>query len=400
MSARVDFSRHNNGCKSLSNMVCTTQGPATRRGGFRYIYDLTSIGLNPADPRVRMLPFVFNEIQAYAMIFFVDINGDVILVFGDKAGLIVYGDPPITECPPGTPVTPTPGDIVSLNLGPVAAPGYSPGDTDTGWDIDYFDWAQSGDEMYIAMSSQAPQVIKRYASSCWELASLTFTDQPVDWSDVNGWPERVTFHQQRLAYAANLLRRQTVWMSKAGDFYAFGTESTVVDSDAITFTLDSGTQNKIVWMISGKSLNVGTIGNEWTVTGSTRTALTPSNVLAQRQTNNGSEPNKPLMVGITTLFIERHGRAVNEFVYDFNVDSYKTSDMSVLSEHVTKYSSIRDWTYQQTPDNIIWCIRKDGYLLGITYQREHEVIGWHVHNTKGDFEAITSVPGDDREDEV
>ena len=189
-------------------------------------------------------------------------------------------------------------------------------------------------------------------------------------------------------------------MSKAGDFSDFGQESTIVDSDAITFTLDSGTQNKIVWMVSSKALNLGTIGNEWTVVGAVRTALTPTNILAQRQTNHGSEPLTPLLVGITTLFVERYGRVVNEFVYDFNVDSYKTSDMSILSTHVTEFHSIIEWAYQQTPDSVIWAIREDGKLLGITYQRQHEVLGWHIHDTPGNFKSVATIPGSNREDEV
>ena len=106
-------------------------------------------------------------------------------------------------------------------------------------------------------------------------------------------------------------------MSKAGDFSDFGVNSPIVDSDAVTFTLDSGTQNKIQWVTSSKSLHVGTLGNEWTVDGNDQSSLTPTNILARRQTNSGSEPNKPLMVGITTLFVERHGRTVNEFVYEW-----------------------------------------------------------------------------------
>lgn len=75
--------------------------------------------------------------------------------------------------------------------------------------------------------------------------------------------------------------------------------------------------------------------------------------------------------------------------------------MAILSSHITEEFSIVDWTYQQTPDSIIWGIREDGLLIGITYQRKHEVIGWHIHSTlNGEFKAITSIPGDVREDEV
>lgn len=392
MNDRVDFERYKNGCKKLENMFCATQGPAVRRPGFKFIYDLNRLGLDINNPQVRMIPFIFNEVQAYSMIFYRHTDGSVKMVLGTTTqagedGLVVYGAVPITECPPGTPVTPISGNIVTLTF---------PDD----WDIENFDWAQSADEMYIAQSGLQPHIIKRWDHECWELVEITFTDQPADWSDENGWPERVTFHQQRLAFAANIIRRQTIWMSMAGDFEDFGINSPLVDSDAVTFTLDSGTQNKIQWMASGKALAVGTLGNEWTVVGNDRTALTPTNILAQKQTNNGSETNKPLLVGLTTLFIERHGRIVNEFVYDYTFDSYKTSDLAILSPHLTENYSVVDWTFQQAPDSIMWCVRADGQMLGITYQRQHKVVGWHRHNTEGEFKTITAIPGNTREDDV
>lgn len=458
MESRVDFNRYNNGCKKMRNMLCTTQGPATRRSGTKFIYDLSSLGVDPARHEIRQVPFIFNENQAYTMIFFYHTNGYPYVVFGTGEGLVIFDDEMPLYCPPDpiydenadgsgdievhypfdeetdiavyhrapngdmdplvlntdytVTINPTLPHIVTIipNITNGQIVIYKTTQGDVGevvalqlpynFDIESFDFAQSGDELYIAQSGLPPHIIKRYSHDCWELVLITFTDQPTDWSDEFGWPERVTFHQQRLAFACNLLRRQTVWMSRAGDFSDFGQEDTIVDSDAITFTLDSGTQNKIVWMSSGKALAIGTIGNEWTVVGAVRTAITPTNILAQRQTNHGSEPRKPMVVGITTLFIERYGRVVNEFVYDFNVDSYKTSDMSILSTHVTEFHSITEWAYQQTPDSVIWAVREDGVLLGITYQRQHEVLGWHIHETDGEFESITVIPGNQREDEV
>jgi len=389
MGARVDFARYPNSCKQLHNMISLAQGPAARRPGMRFIYDMTAVSMSLIDPKIRLVPFIFNEEQAYALIFFKHIDGLIHLVFGDQNGLIVYPSPPPTECPSGTPSNPLPvaGEVMSLSL--VA-----------GWDIKNFDYAQSGDELYITQSGLAPRVITRHDLYCWSLASITFTDAPSDWSNANGWPERVAFHQQRLAFAASSLKRQTVWLSKAGDFFDFGVSSPLIDSDAITFTLDSGTQNKIVWMVSTKTLNLGTIGNEWTVSGSTRAALTPSNVLAQRQTSRGGEQNKPLLIDSALLFLERHGRVLNEFIYNFSDDNFANSDISVLSSHLTDPAPIVDWTYQQSPSSIVWAIRGDGEMLGITYQRRQKIVGWHSHSTAGEFLAITSVPGDEREDEV
>jgi len=324
---------------------------------------------------MRIIPFIFNELQSYVMCFFTHTNGDKMLCWfltttEDVDGILLDTGVPVTLTLPAA------------------------------WDIDLFDYAQSGDEMYISQSGLAPHIIRRDSDVAWSLILVVFTDQPTDWSDLNGWPEKVSFHQQRLAFGANTLKRQTIWLSKAGDFSDFGISSPFVDSDAVSFTLDSGTQNKIKWMVSGKSLHVGTLGNEWTVSGNDRASLTPTNILAQRQTNNGSEPTKPLLVGLTTLFIEKHGRTVNEFVYDYTYDNYKTSDMAILSPHLTENFSITDWTYQQTPNSVIWSIREDGVMLGITYQRQHKVVGWHQHDTQGQFYRTTTIPGQTREDDL
>ncbi|OQX05210.1 MAG: hypothetical protein BWK76_27785, partial [Desulfobulbaceae bacterium A2] len=130
--------------------------------------------------------------------------------------------------------------------------------------------------------------------------------------------------------------------------------------------------------------------------------ITPSSVLAVRQTNNGSEKIRPLLIDSTTLFVERHGRAINEFVYDYTFDSYKASDVLILTPHLTQDYSVVDWAYQQTPHSIIWCVRDDGNLIALTYQRQHKVIGWHVHDTgaSGAFLRICSIPGENREDDV
>lgn len=385
---RVDFERYKNSCKKLYNAYCMSQGPVDRRPGLRFIYSLNDLGMDTSDPRVRMVPFIFNEIQAYTMVFFMHTDGSPRVVFFTGNGIITFDDPPITECPPGTPVTPTPGDVVQVIL-------------DDEWDIEGFDWSQSGDEVYIAQSGLNCRILRRYDPYCWELIDKTFTDQPADWSDEGGWPERVSFHQQRLVFAATATYRQKVWMSQAGDFDSFAISSPLLASDAVSFTLDAGSNDKIKWLSSTRILQIGTLGNEWTVQGnSSSTAITPENIIAQRQTNSGSEPVNPLNVGPTTLFLEKHGRVINEFVFDYSYDSYKTSDMSILAPHMTEYNSIEQWAYQATPNSVIWCIRDDGDLIGITYQSQHQVVGWHHHHTEGEFKACTSIPGDTREDDM
>lgn len=370
MDSRVDFDRYQNGCKKLYNAFCVTQGPGTRRMGTRFLYDMEALGMDPTDPRFREVPFIFNNAQAYALIFFMHTDGTARMAVATRDGLVSDG---------GT---------------PVILPLYDD------WDISSFDYSQSADELYISQGVRTPHIIRRLSSTSWELVAVTFTDQPSDWSDVNGWPTKVVFHQQRIFFANINTKQRTVWGSKAGDYSDFGISSPLIDSDALSFTLDSGTQNSIKWLISSKLLNIGTLGSEWTVAGSNQAALTPLNIYAREQSGSGSEALKPLKIGHTTLFLEEHGRVINEFAYSYNDDGYVTSDITVLADHLTLYSSVVDWTYQRTPNNIIWCIRDDGQMIGLTYQRQHKVVGWHHHETDGKYLTVTSIPGPDREDDV
>ena len=77
-------------------------------------------------------------------------------------------------------------------------------------------------------------------------------------------------------------------------------------------------------------------------------------------------------------------KKIREFAYRFESDAYLAPDMTLLAEHITG-KGIVDVDYAQEPDSIYWAVRKDGALLGMTYQREEDVIAWHRHIIGGSF---------------
>lgn len=223
------------------------------------------------------------------------------------------------------------------------------------------------------------------------------------WGSNLGWPTTVSAYQQRLAFGSTWKRPQTIWLSAIQDLYNFNTspgDNGLVADQAMAFTLASEDQNAIRWMKATRSLLVGTYGDEWTIDGGISNAITPTNIMALRHTNQGSERVQPLLIGPAVLFVERLGRIVNELVYDYNYQSYKVNDMTVLAPHLTEENSIVDWAFQQTPNSIVWAIRDDGTLLGLTYQREQKVVAWHNHNTAGYFMSIGATPGKNRETDI
>lgn len=203
------------------------------------------------------------------------------------------------------------------------------------------------------------------------------------WSDTTGYPGCVTFYEDRLCWAAATDFPQRIDMSKTGDYENMAPSNaagTVAADNAVSITLNSNDVQYIRWMTNDeKGLVVGTSSSEWIVRPSSQTeALSPTNVAAKESTFHGSAAVAPLKAGKATLFMQRAGRKLRELAYVYEVDGFRSPDMTLLSQHVTT-SRVKDMAYQQEPYSIVWTVRNDGVIAAFTYEREQKVLAWHRH---------------------
>lgn len=218
------------------------------------------------------------------------------------------------------------------------------------------------------------------------------------WSDVNGYPEQVVFFRERLCFTKD----QDVEMSVVGDFENFARKNSsgeVVVDQAISIRISSDQVNKVQWLTASKGLLLGTAGAEYVIKElTTNEAFGPTNVTVVNQSPFGSREVIPVQVGEAVLFVQRSGRKLRELMYDFGSDQYKSIDTTVLSEHIT-YGGIIDMAYQQEPHSVVWCVRADGVLLGFTYNKEQDVLGWHKHiiGGSGIVECVDTIPNPDKD---
>ena len=219
------------------------------------------------------------------------------------------------------------------------------------------------------------------------------------------YPSCVTFFEQRLVFAGSNNDPQSLWFSKSGSYENFTTG--VNASDAMVYTIASNKVNAIRNLSAQRSLIVGTVGGEFVVSASgTTSPITPTNIQIQKQSSYGSANVDAVQIENVTMFLQRAKRKVRELTYNLNIDQYQAADMTLLAEHISE-GGITEMAYQQEPDSILWCVRSDGTLLGFTYARAEEVVGWHRHIIGGAFssgqavvESVASIPGDDNEDEL
>ncbi|MEH6358832.1 MAG: ubiquitin-activating E1 FCCH domain-containing protein [Pseudomonadales bacterium] len=227
------------------------------------------------------------------------------------------------------------------------------------------------------------------------------------WSDTTGYPSTVTFFGDRLYFAGNPATPDRLDGSTVGDYENFAptdTDGTVIDDNAVSFTLNANNVNAIRWIIDDeKGLLAGTAGGEWVIKGSTQNEIiTPTSIDATRSKSFGSANISPVRADASILFIQRAGRKLRELGYVFENDGFTAPDMTLFSEHITLSGMVR-LAYQQEPASVVWAVRADGVLLGFTYQRDQDVTGWHRHFIGGVDAKVKSVaaipaPTEDRDD--
>jgi hypothetical protein len=211
-------------------------------------------------------------------------------------------------------------------------------------------------------------------------------------STKNGFPRAVAFYEERLYFAGTTAQPQTIFGSVTGDFenHTPGTE----DDAAINVTIASDQVNVIKHMVPGRFLQIMTTSAEFTLSGGTgTTAVTPTNVNVLRETTFGSGDVRPLRAGASTIMIQKGGEKVKEVTFSLDTDGLVGRDLTVLGEHLAR-GGLTDMVWQQEPELVLWFVRGDGTLIGLSYDPANNTIGWHQHPLGGSgvVESITAIP--------
>lgn len=203
------------------------------------------------------------------------------------------------------------------------------------------------------------------------------------WSNDTGFPRTVSFFEQRLVFGGSTAYPQTIWASESG-FYEHFHRGAGDPADAFIYTIAANKVNVIRWLAPARDLIVGTAGGEFKVGRPTGEPLQPDNVQITQQTTYGGYNTQPIQIGNAVLFVQRQRKKIREFAYRFEDDAYQAPDMTLLAEHITG-TGIVDVDYAQEPESIYWAVRDDGTLLGLTYQREEDIVAWHRHILGGSY---------------
>ena len=207
-----------------------------------------------------------------------------------------------------------------------------------------------------------------------------------------GYPRAVAFYEERLYYAGTIGQPQTIFGSQTADFENM--TPGLNDDDAINVTIASDQVNVIKHMIQGRFLQLLTTSAEFTLSGGTGTQpVTPTNVNVLRETTFGSSDVRPIRAGSSTIMVQKGQEKVKEVTFDLDTDGLVGRDLTILAEHIAR-GGLTDMIWQQEPELILWFVRSDGVLVGLSYDPQNQTIGWHTHpmGDSGVVESITAIP--------
>jgi len=208
------------------------------------------------------------------------------------------------------------------------------------------------------------------------------------WSAAKGWPRTVTFHEGRLYFGGSKSRPSTVWGSKIGLFFDFvPTES--LDDDAVEATLDTNDLNVITDIISGRDFQVFTTGGEFFIPQAGSDPVTPLTFTFKNVSRHGIKPGTRVQsVESGSIYIQRQGKSLNEFIFNDTQLTYITQRISLLSGHLLKGPqriALRKASSTEEADLLLMTNTDDGSMAAFSIMRSQQVTSPSEFTTDGFF---------------
>ena len=443
LKSRIDINQYYNALEEARNVLIQPQGGAERRPGLQFISDVTSAGTT-----FRLVPFEFSTTQSYMLLFannkmfvFKDktlvtaINGGsddfltttiatanldkmdfaqsadtLIIVQEDTAPKkivrganhaawtisdITFDFTPFFAFTVGT-------TTINQTLTPSAVDGKitltAGGSVFNSGHVNQFIETNDGlgrariTRFVSATVVEAIVEIPFFSTDALSSgSSFIETGYEAEWSGSKGYPRTVTFHEGRLYFGGAKSRPNTLYASRVGRFFDFN-PGEGLDDDAINITLATDNTNAITGMFSGRDLQVFTKGGEFFLPQSTLDPITPSNVVVNGATRRGSlEGIKPVGAESGTLFIQRAGKSLREFLFSDVELSYISNNISLLSSHLLKSPTdmaLRKATSTTDGDLLILVNSTDGSIATYSILRGQNVIAPSLSTTDGEFQNV------------
>lgn len=249
----------------------------------------------------------------------------------------------------------------------------------------------------VASSTSAQAVVLRTLGALGTLGNSETTNWREGlWSTYRGWPSAVALYEGRLWWAG-----KDKWYGSVTDqLYTFDPEF-AGDAGPIVRSIGSGPMDVISWLLPLQRLMAGADGS--VVAGRSTSLdepLTPSNFNPKAAITQGAARIAPAKIDDTGVFVQRGGyRVLSLAPASDGTNGFAAEDLSQLVPEIGK-PGIVAIAMQRQPDTRIHCVRSDGKVALMIYDKAEDVKCWVLVETDGEVEDAVVLPGAGGEESV
>lgn len=213
------------------------------------------------------------------------------------------------------------------------------------------------------------------------------------WSNARGWPRCGVFFQGRLFMAGSYSLPNTVWASRSGAPADFNNKRQSVDY-GFEFSSDTDDVPAFLAIYAGRHLQLFSTAGEFYVPVSESEAITPENFVLRRTTSRGIRPGLPVYeVDGGTLFVQRRGKTLREFIYADAESAYQANSVSLLSSHLMRDPVGMAMQKSSSTDaaDFLFMANSDGTMTVFCTLRTQEVNAFTLWQTLGNWLDVKTV---------
>ena len=413
---RSDSELYRNSLRRMQNFYSRVQGPADYRGGSRYVHPTRNQEV------CRIENFKFNDEQVYILMFTnlkVRITEDAAMTL-ETSGDTISGASQAAECVvTATGHSHVDGDEVYIDgvvgmtelngrffvvsdktannfkikdlfgnyVNSTGFTAYSSAGTATAVlelttpyttaQLNEFHFDQAVNELYCVHRSHPPQKLIRLSATSWSFGTYVRTADP--FTGAGKYPGAIIFYEGRSYMASTTDNPDTIWGSRGPNVGASRYDDYTTGADADHAIIIPVPSLYINWLAKARDfIQVGTTSGVSGIDGGSDSAITPSNIRVRPIDPYGVQSIMPAQNGDVAFYMQKGSRILRSLEYTLLSDAYKSFDRSFVSAHMTQ-SSVKKMAFQRGKSDILWIVRNDGVLVGITVKEREDVSGWHRH---------------------
>lgn len=209
------------------------------------------------------------------------------------------------------------------------------------------------------------------------------------WSNTRGYPRTCLFAQQRLWFGGSRDLPAHLWGSRLNDYNNFKNSGNY-DNDSIDVTLL--TNNPILNLVEQRGIHIFTSGEEWSASEGN---LTPDLFSVTKNTANGSLSIDPVIIGGIIMYIEKNGKSLLGYVYNYEQASFVSDNLSIFSNLVQAPKDM-DAEINSNIDrgDFLFIVLEDGTMLTACVAVAERIFSISKFVTDGNIKSVCCLTSD------